>query len=246
CACPNESSLPPTVACPPLGSLAPSATTTIPYFLPWSWLYLSSLQTWSRSMGTSGTSTTCALPATPAVSAIQPASRPITSHTMTRLWASAVVCSRSMASVAMLTAVSNPKQTSVPFRSLSMVLGTPTPGTPAWMSALVTDCVSSPPMAMSASSLLALMLATHFSMPPSTLRTLVREVRRMVPPLVMMPSTVSSVSGTVVFSSTPRQPSMNPTNSSPYWLIPLRTTAPITAFSPGQSPPPVNKPTRIA
>ena len=38
-----------------------------------------------------------------------PAWRPITSQTMTRLWASAVEWSRSMASVAMVTAVSKPK-----------------------------------------------------------------------------------------------------------------------------------------
>ena len=49
---------------------------------------------------------------------------------MTRLWDSAVVCSRSMASVAMLTAVSKPKVKSVPLRSLSMVLGTATTGMP--------------------------------------------------------------------------------------------------------------------
>ena len=39
------------------------------------------------------------------VVAIQPACRPITSTTMTRSWLSAVVCSRSMASVAICTAV---------------------------------------------------------------------------------------------------------------------------------------------
>ena len=43
---------------------------------------------------------------------------------------SAVVRSRSMASVAICTAVSKPKVTSVPARSLSMVLGTPTTLTP--------------------------------------------------------------------------------------------------------------------
>ena len=47
-------------------------------------------------------------PAIPACSAIHPAWRPITSTISTRWWLSAVVCSRSMASVAMLTAVSKP------------------------------------------------------------------------------------------------------------------------------------------
>ena len=44
----------------------------------------------------------------PLITAIQPVWRPITSTTMTRLCDSAVVCSRSIASVAMKTAVSKP------------------------------------------------------------------------------------------------------------------------------------------
>ena len=54
----------------------------------------------------------------------------MTSSTITRSWLSAVVCSRSSASVAQATAESNPKVIKVPSRSLSMVLGTPTSGTP--------------------------------------------------------------------------------------------------------------------
>jgi hypothetical protein len=49
---------------------------------------------------------------------------------MTRSWASEVVCKRSTASAATDTAVSKPKVTSVPTMSLSIVLGTPTHGTP--------------------------------------------------------------------------------------------------------------------
>ncbi len=49
-------------------------------------------------------------PASPECSAIQPACRPMTSTTTsTRIWDSAVVCSRSMASVATVTAVLKPK-----------------------------------------------------------------------------------------------------------------------------------------
>jgi len=51
---------------------------------------------------------TLAPPAIPACSAIQPACRPITSTISARWWLSAVVCSRSIASIAMLTAVSKP------------------------------------------------------------------------------------------------------------------------------------------
>ena len=61
------------------------------------------------SNGCSGMRITLAPPATPACSAIQPAFRPITSTISARWWLSAVVCSRSMASMAMFTAVSKPK-----------------------------------------------------------------------------------------------------------------------------------------
>ena len=54
----------------------------------------------------------------------------MTSSTITRLWLSAVVCRRSRASVAQATAESNPKVSMVPSRSLSIVFGTPTTGTP--------------------------------------------------------------------------------------------------------------------
>src|SRR4029078_3338533 len=56
------------------------------------------------SKGCSGISTMFAPPAMPECSAIQPAWRPITSTTRTRWWDSAVVWSRSSASVAVLSA----------------------------------------------------------------------------------------------------------------------------------------------
>ena len=49
---------------------------------------------------------------------------------MTRSWLSAVECSWSIASVAVLTAVSKPKVRWVPLTSLSIVLGTQTTGSP--------------------------------------------------------------------------------------------------------------------
>ena len=95
---------------------------------------------------------TSAPPAMPAQSAIQPAFRPITSTTITRSWASAVVCSRSIASTAMPTAVSKPNVTSVPRTSLSIVLGTPiTTGRPDWCRRCAMRSEPSPPTAMSAS-----------------------------------------------------------------------------------------------
>jgi hypothetical protein len=61
------------------------------------------------SKRTSGMRIAFAPPAIPACSAIQPACRPITSTINARWCDSAVLCSRSMASMAMFTAVSKPK-----------------------------------------------------------------------------------------------------------------------------------------
>ena len=60
-------------------------------------------------IGCSGIRITSAPPAIPLITAIQPVCRPITSTTITRLCDSAVVCRRSIASVATVTAVSKPK-----------------------------------------------------------------------------------------------------------------------------------------
>ena len=96
--------------------------------------------------------TTSAPPAIPDITAIQPVCRPITSTTITRLWDSAVVCSRSIASVQIETAVSKPKVTSVAERSLSIVFGTPTTGSScSAKSREATPSVSSPPIATRAS-----------------------------------------------------------------------------------------------
>lgn len=70
---------------------------------------------------------------------------------MTRWWDSAVVFSRSMASVATPTAVSKPKVRSVAEMSLSMVFGTPTTGMPASDSIRAAVRVPSPPIGISAS-----------------------------------------------------------------------------------------------
>ena len=50
----------------------------------------------------------------------------MTSITITRSWLSAVVCSLSIASSAVFTAVSKPNVVTVPLTSLSIVFGTPT------------------------------------------------------------------------------------------------------------------------
>ena len=119
----------------------------------------------------------------------------MTSTIITRLWDSAVVCRRSMASVAICTAVSKPKVMSVPPRSLSIVFGTPMIGRPCspWSRAAAPR-VSSPPMAISPSRFSVVRFSRIRSGPRSSFSGLVRELRRMVPPRGRIPRVDSIVS----------------------------------------------------
>src|SRR5258708_458259 len=101
---------------------------------------------------------------------------PTTAEAPNRVW------TRSMASVAILTAVSKPKQRSVPVRSLSMVLGTATTFTPRSKSFNETDCLSSPPTAIKASTPFFFRLSIHRSMTFSFCVGFVRALRSRVPP----------------------------------------------------------------
>ena len=67
-------------------------------------------QIWSIDCGCSGMRMACAPPAMPECRAIQPTWRPMTSTTMQRPCDSAVVRRRSIASVAISTAVSKPNE----------------------------------------------------------------------------------------------------------------------------------------
>ena len=75
----------------------------------------------------------------------------MTSTVSTRPWLSAVVRTRSSASVAIWTAVRKPKVISVPSMSLSMVLGTPITRRPASTKGWAQVMVPSPPMTTRAS-----------------------------------------------------------------------------------------------
>ena len=99
----------PVVDSVPARGVAPSDTTTIENVRPLAWRRRMWPQTSSMSNGRSGTRITSPPPAIPACAAMNPAWRPITSRTITRLCDSAVVCSRSTASVAICTAVWKPK-----------------------------------------------------------------------------------------------------------------------------------------
>ena len=74
------------------------------------------------------------------------------SRIITRPWLRPVVCNRSSASVTMATAVSKPKLRSVCARSLSIVFGQPTMGTPFDASWCAMAMLPSPPMTTIASS----------------------------------------------------------------------------------------------
>ena len=85
--------------------LTASATTTSAKLRPRSLICSNFVVIDARVHGISGMSTTSAPPAIPAAMAMCPASRPITSRIITRLWLAAVGCKRSRASVATATAV---------------------------------------------------------------------------------------------------------------------------------------------
>src|SRR5690554_2779917 len=84
------------------------------------------------------------------------------------------------------------------------------------------------------------------SIPPSTLCGWHRAVPSMVPPSTRMPLTSSLVSGTASPLITPSQPLWKPTIDIPCSAVPRITIARMAAFKPGQSPPPVRIPTRMA
>ena len=173
-------------------------------------------QTSSMSNGRSGISTTVAPPAMPAWVAIHPLWRPMTSTTITRSWLSAVVCSRSIASVAIWTAVLNPNVTSVPSMSLSIVLGTPTIGRPCsvWsLQATLSDPL--PPTTINPSRPMSRSDDATISTPCAWSNGLPRRVPSTVPPLGRLPRIVSTVSGRVRRSITPSHASRKPTTSSP-------------------------------
>ena len=110
---------------------------------------------------------------------------------------------------------------------------------------MATPSVSSPPIAIKASTFIFAKFSFIFSTPLSILNGLVLDEPKIVPPLGKIPRVAGISNFMVRPSSGPRQPSRKPRNSYPYSLTPLRTAARITAFKPGQSPPPVKIPIRI-
>ena len=178
----------------------------------------------------------------PAYVAIHPRVRPITSTSITRSCDSAVVVMRSIASVAICTAVSKPNVTSVAAMSLSIVFGTPTIGTPSPASRSAVRSVPSPPITTTASSPSRSSVAVTDAAPLPWTYGSRRDVPRIVPPRWRMPRTASRSSGRRRPSIRPSQPSRMPTTSAPCPPTARAVTPRITAFNPGQSPPAVRIP----
>src|SRR6266550_3645650 len=110
--------------------------------------------------------------------------------------------------------------------------------------AAATDRVSSPPIATRPSTPLPRSRLMTFSTPPSSLRGLVREVPRMVPPSGKIPRTDADVRSSMSPApSTPAQPFLIPVTWNPCWKA-RRATPRMAALSPGASPPPVSTPIR--
>lgn len=137
--------------------------------------------------------------------AIHPAWRPITSTTIMRWCALAVVSRRSRDSDTIATALLKPKVTSVAPRSLSMVFGTPTTGRPISARRRAVDWEPSPPTTIRASSPRRLTVAFVFSRTAGSISpfwptpTLMAKfplftVPRMVPPLARRPRHPAGVS----------------------------------------------------
>ena len=156
---------------------------------------------------------------------------------------SAVVCRRSIASVTICTAVWKPNVTSVPPRSLSIVFGTPTTGMPAsCRRSGDAERVLAADRDQRVDAARAQRRADRVGPSLPSAKGFVREVPRIVPPRGRMPRCCQRQLDRLV-AEQPAQPWRKPTKLWPLGS-PLRTTPRITAFRPGQSPPPVNRPMR--
>src|SRR5512143_621448 len=138
-----------------------------------------------------------------------------------------------------------------------MVFGTPITGTPSFCNPCPILREPSPPMTMSESSPWSLIFSTTLDETSLTVTLpsitdlcakgfprLV--VPKIVPPWYKIPRVFQGLSGRVlVGGSRPSKPSKMPITSQPYLITAVLTTARITAFSPGASPPPDRMPIRM-
>ncbi len=127
--------------------------------------------------------------AMPHHSAMYPAPRPITSMMLQRSCEVDVSRTLSMASIAVLTAVSNPMVYSVHAMSRSIVPGRPIVLMPRDASFCAPLKEPSPPITMMPSMPCFLQISAPFFCPSSVVNSMHRAVCRIVPPLWMMSET---------------------------------------------------------
>ena len=142
---------------------------------------------WSTSVLNSGMMAASAPAAIAPFNARKPASRPITSTKNRRSWEVAVSRILSTASRMVFKAVSYPMVVSVPYKSLSIVPGSPIHGTSnscANIRAPVSE--PSPPMMTKASISCFFMFSYACARPSGVVNSLQRAVFRIVPPICMM------------------------------------------------------------
>jgi len=180
-------------------------------------------------------------PATAAARANWPDVLPMTSTTNTRSRADAVSRMRKMASSTVLSAVSNPIETSVPPTSLSIVAGTPTTWTPCSTRAWPPASEPSPPMTTRPWTPNLSSVATARRWPAAVANSLLRDVPRKVPPRSRTPPTVRLSRAITSPSMSPRKPQLKPITRH-CLKIARRATARTAAFMPGESPPLVSTP----
>src|SRR5262249_35952397 len=136
----------------------------------------------------------------------------------------------------MLTAVSAPMLTSVPYRSLSMGDAPPTTAKPPRAGAAEPVCEPLPPITTSASTPRAARLARARARPWASLNSGLRALQRTVPPCWMMPPTSRAARRSMAPDTSPAKPLRTPNTSQPLASAP-RVTARTAAFIPGASPP---------
>ena len=147
----------------------------------------------------------------------------------------------SIASIAVLIAVSNPIVYSVHAISRSIVPGTPIVLIPCCASLLAPLKEPSPPITTIPSIPCLRQISAPFFWYSSCLNSRQRAVYKIVPPVWIISDTVRLFISKISSSKSPAKPRRIPFTFNPF-EIPVRTTARIAAFIPGASPPLVKTP----
>ena len=170
-----------------------------------------------------------------------PAPRPITSMIEHLSWEVEVSRTLSIASIAVLTAVSNPIVYSVHAISKSMVPGRPIVLIPSAANFWAPLKDPSPPITMIPSIPCFLQISAPFCWPSGVVNSIQRAVCKIVPPRSIISDTSFASISTISSWRSPAYPLLIPFTFNPFTIASL-TTARIAAFIPGASPPLVSTP----